>query len=1249
MIRILHLIVFLVGLAVIGWIGAGYLGSNPLALAVTAVIGVCYVAGALELLRYQQATNSLTRGLDGLKEAPAELGPWLDALHPSLRNAVRLRIEGERVGLPGPAMTPYLVGLLVLLGMLGTFLGMVATLRGTGLALEGAADLQAMRASLAAPVKGLGFAFGTSVAGVATSAMLGLLSALCRRARLQAGQWLDTKAATTLRGFSVAHQRDESFKLLRGQAEALPALAEHLKSMMTTMERQSQALNERLLAGQEAFHGKTEAVYGRLANSVESALTHSVTESAQAAGAAIQPAVQTTMETLARETTAWRDTITQALQQQLDGLSTRLEQTSAAVAGNWGQALTEQQRANQALSQDLRSSLEQFASSFDSRASSLLADVSSRLDSTTGTLSASTEHTAQSWTQALAEQQRSNQLLNQELKSALNQFSSTFDSRAAALLADVSARLESTAGTLAESTGQTAQTWTQALAEQQRSNQVLNQDLRVALAQFSSSFDSRAGALLADVSARLDNTAATLANSTDHTAQSWTAALAEQQQANQALGQELRDALQQFASSFDSRAHGLIADVATRLDSTAATLASSSDHTAHSWTQALAAQQQANLALGQELRDALQQFASSFDSRAHGLIADVATRLDSTADKLASSSEHTAQSWNQALAEQQRANQALGQDLRSSLDQFSSNFDTRASGLIADVATRLDATANTLTASTELTADAWAQALENQSRGNSALAGQLEGALAQFALTFETRSAALLADVAARLASTTDSVSATTAGVADIWKQALAEQQQAQTALTQDLRGALDQFVTGFEQRSTSLVDRVSERLDGNASAIAGNVQTALGAWQAALGEQQRGQESQVIQLRNALDEFSSTFETRSEILVDGIASRLDSTAEAVAAGTGQALDNWRDTLGVQAQRQEELVQELRGALDGFASAFETRSAGLVDNVAARMDQTTDHLAEAWHQALARHEAASGAMADSHRAALDAAAERFESHSASLLAGVDQAHAQLHGELAARDEARLSAWNASLAQIADAMRLEWEETGNQTLARQQEICDTFAAAVSDLTAQAESQTQHTIGEIQRLLEAASQAPKAAAEMVAELRQKLSESMAQDNAMLEERGHLLETVDTLLKAINHASNEQRSAVDALVQSSSELLERVGKRFTEHVEGETGKLSSVADQVTGSAAEVASLGEAFGAAVEMFGASNDKLAAHLERIEAALDKSLARSDEQLAYYVAQAREVIDLSMLSQKQIMHELRNRDGAEAA
>ena len=48
--------------------------------------------------------------------------------------------------------------------------------------------------------------------------MLGLLSALCRRERTQAVQQLDGKIATTLRGFSHAHQREESFRLMQRQA-----------------------------------------------------------------------------------------------------------------------------------------------------------------------------------------------------------------------------------------------------------------------------------------------------------------------------------------------------------------------------------------------------------------------------------------------------------------------------------------------------------------------------------------------------------------------------------------------------------------------------------------------------------------------------------------------------------------------------------------------------------------------------------------------------------------------------------------------------------------------------------------------------------------------------------------------------------------------------------------------------------------------------------------------------------------------
>jgi hypothetical protein len=413
MTQLLHRIVFIVGLAAVCWVGIGYIGSNPLALAITVLIGAFYVVGALELHRFGQATSTLTTAVTDLTGPPASLGEWLDKLHPSLRNAVRLRIEGERVGLPGPSLTPYLAGLLVLLGMLGTFLGMVVTLNGTGTALESASDLQAMRASLAAPVKGLGVAFGTSLAGVATSATLGLLSALARRDRMQTAQSLDTRIATTLRVFSQAHQREESFKLLQRQGEAMPALVDRLQLMMATMERQSQALNERLISSQDSFHGKAESVYAGLASSVGQSLKEGLADSARIAGATIQPVVEATMAGIARETAALHATVEQSVQRQLDGLSTRFETNTTTVADIWKTALAGQQRTSEAQAKDLRATLEQFTQTFEQRSASLVDGVSARLETTV-------ERVSDNWRSALTQHERASETLSGDTQRALD-------------------------------------------------------------------------------------------------------------------------------------------------------------------------------------------------------------------------------------------------------------------------------------------------------------------------------------------------------------------------------------------------------------------------------------------------------------------------------------------------------------------------------------------------------------------------------------------------------------------------------------------------------------------------------------------------------------------------------------------------------------------------------------------------------------------------------------------------------------
>ena len=785
----IHLAVFVVGLAAVLWVAIGYAATNPLALVIALLIGACYVTGALELYRYQQATDTLIAAVGPLDATPPQLGTWLERLHPSLRGAVRLRVEGERAGLPGPALTPYLVGLLVLLGMLGTLLGMAATLRGTGAALDSATDLQAVRASLAAPVRGLGFAFGTSIAGVATSAMLGLLSALCRRERIKVAQLLDAKIATVLRVFSPAHQREETFRLMQRQAEAMPALIGGVHTLMGALEQHSAATSERQLANQQQFHAKTESLYGRLANSVEQSLRQSVGEHARAVGAAIQPVVETTLASLARDTTALHERAAQATQQQMEGLSRGLASTAEQVATTWTGALDAQRASNDALAERMGATLERYAASADTRAAKLLDDVAAQLAASAATLGG---------------------------------------------------------------------TWTDALAQQTQTHDALATRHEAAMTSAS---------------------------------QAWT------------------DALAQHVQTHDS--------LATRHEA--------------AMTAAL-------------------------------------------------------QTWTDALAQQTQTHDAL--------------------------ATR----------------------------------------------------------------------------------------------------------------------------------------------------------------------------------------------HEAAMTSASQA---WTDAL-------------------------------------AQHVQTHDALAT-------RHEAAMNAASANFEAATTVAAASIESRAASLVERVDASHAALQTDLAAADDKRLAAWAATLEQTASALSREWAESGAQHAARQQQICDTLATTAREIAERAQAEARGTIDEIGRLVTAASEAPKAAADVIGELRKSLSESMVRDTAMLEERTRLLQTLETLLDAVNHASTEQRAAIDGLVSTSANLLERVGDQFSSKVETEAHKLDIAAAQVATSAIEMASMGDAFGTAVASFSESNGKLMTHLERIERALDQSLARSDEQLAYYVAQAREVIDLSVMSQKQIMEDLQHLAGTRAS
>ncbi|CAJ6336111.1 Methyl-accepting chemotaxis protein [Burkholderia pseudomallei] len=415
---------------------------------------------------------------------------------------------------------------------------------------------------------------------------------------------------------------------------------------------------------------------------------------------------------------------------------------------------------------------------------------------------------------------------------------------------------------------------------------------------------------------------------------------------------------------------------------------------------------------------------------------------------------------------------------------------------------------------------------------------------------------------------------------------------------------------------------------------------------------------------------LQATLESRDE-------QRLATWTDSLGSIAAKLGTEWAQTSAQAANRQQTICDALAHTardLSAQATAFEQHTAALLRTMSEshsalqatlesrdeqRLATWTDSLgsiaaklgtewAQTSAQAANRQQTICDALAHTSRD-LSAQATAFEQHTAALLRAMSESHSALQATLESRDEQRLATWTDSLGSIAAKLGTEWEQTSAQAANRQQAIYDALAHTARDLSAHTQAHASATIAEISQLVQAASEAPRVAAEVVAELRQKLSDSMVRDTAMLEERNRMLATLETLLDAVNHASSEQRAAVDALVATSSALLQRVGTQFTDEVGTQTDRLGGVAAQITGSAVEIASLGDALGAAVQSFGESNDKLVAHLQRIEAALDKSLARSDEQLAYYVAQAREVIDLSMMSQKQIIEELQRVGGERAS
>jgi hypothetical protein len=132
----------------------------------------------------------------------------------------------------------YLVGLLIFLGLLGTFWGLLGTISSIGDTIESldpgtgdsAAVLEALKAGLAAPLAGMGTAFSSSLFGLSGSLVLGFLDVQAGRAQTrfytELENWLssvtDLSSDMVVADTAKADSSDE----IRGLTERLRSMQE---------------------------------------------------------------------------------------------------------------------------------------------------------------------------------------------------------------------------------------------------------------------------------------------------------------------------------------------------------------------------------------------------------------------------------------------------------------------------------------------------------------------------------------------------------------------------------------------------------------------------------------------------------------------------------------------------------------------------------------------------------------------------------------------------------------------------------------------------------------------------------------------------------------------------------------------------------------------------------------------------------------------------------------------------------------
>jgi hypothetical protein len=332
------------GLFVVARTAVYYAGQDSAALLLVLAMGFGLAFGVYELCQRVLRAVALDAELRGL--APRLDEQELGKLSPTLRQLFWARIEHAPLAFRSESITPFLVGLMVMLGLLGTLLGLFETLGGAGHALTASNNIDALRSGLSGPMRGLTRSFGCSAAGVSASAMLGLAAAIVRRRESTLLLRVQSYAHEALRDLSPARSQALTLSRLSEQGAAMPAAAEALTRVaeqLNGLSERWEAAHTRAAEAQQksiegAFahlHGEVSKAAAEAGRSLQKVLTQQIEQLLQTTRDSVAEHARETGRTLDRELLARRESdalLRQGLSEELSALQAGLAASSATQA-----------------------------------------------------------------------------------------------------------------------------------------------------------------------------------------------------------------------------------------------------------------------------------------------------------------------------------------------------------------------------------------------------------------------------------------------------------------------------------------------------------------------------------------------------------------------------------------------------------------------------------------------------------------------------------------------------------------------------------------------------------------------------------------------------------------------------------------------------------------------------------------------------------------------------------------------------